>query len=871
MNRKNSKIEEFKSKLDKLRTQNAAERDRDKAEIERLTERLYEENKEAINKLRVAFEDITSADGSSKARAQGGQISGGNMEANIELVSKLQEADAMIEKKDRRNLQLEEKIIELQIAKEHLAEKLAQTEGTSDRLREKVRRLTMKLESKTMDTLVRKLKAQLIAKEKKMSGLRTAVVALKTEFVKAEQEREEERIRADRTRQGAADSEGTRYRDAIGRLRHQVDVLQKRIERTREDLGRAQDSEADLKSENSKLRRKLQEAVEDAEATEGDVARGVGDMRRYQRQVQDLQREVRQLKSKLKVAQSESRRVETMTSPRRGMPETAASTESKIPGAGRVLGGSRSSSNLVSPRAPRGRTADLLKRIKVLEAQNSALRGAVRNSLEETDRSPVTKTTLKGSKHEGWDAQKRMQKKIKTLQGLIKERTIELEATRGQVEQAKSLLERSNRERSVLQSRLERATGNRSGTMRGGASAEEKEERSSQLSKLESMQSLRDKLFDAENEIARLEKVIKVEKESELAKLRAKLDDFESQIRDRDDELVEVNRRYRSLRSTSTKAADSYRREDELSERLHDARVRVRTLQSDLVSREQTNVELRFETEHLENENARLRTRLADLEAYRSERSTYATPESSQRRKPGQRFSRERDLEGVVDAMKRVMSKLKSENERLKKSTASNVKYVELRKQVRDLKAKVEVLENSKRQLQDRADADADAAVQHSKTKRRLATIKSEIEDKDAELRTVRQRAAQLRKENAHLRDEIEQANDRIMAKSSRRASPAGPDPADDSRVAVLEESVARKEVLIKSLQQRLASKPGQDRQLDAMRSENSRLKEENAKLMSELGAFDLDFFEEIEDLKYKYQQAMRRNDALEEQLRQRT
>jgi predicted RNase H-like nuclease (RuvC/YqgF family) len=37
------------------------------------------------------------------------------------------------------------------------------------------------------------------------------------------------------------------------------------------------------------------------------------------------------------------------------------------------------------------------------------------------------------------------------------------------------------------------------------------------------------------------------------------------------------------------------------------------------------------------------------------------------------------------------------------------------------------------------------------------------------------------------------------------------------------------------------------------------RLREENEKLQQELKAFDLDFFEEIEDLKWKYQEAMKR------------
>ncbi|RLO09758.1 hypothetical protein DYB28_004493 [Aphanomyces astaci] len=44
-------------------------------------------------------------------------------------------------------------------------------------------------------------------------------------------------------------------------------------------------------------------------------------------------------------------------------------------------------------------------------------------------------------------------------------------------------------------------------------------------------------------------------------------------------------------------------------------------------------------------------------------------------------------------------------------------------------------------------------------------------------------------------------------------------------------------------------------------------LRQENARLTAELSAFDLDFFDEIEDLKFKYAQAIRQKQALETQL----
>ncbi|CAN0507011.1 unnamed protein product [Ectocarpus sp. 12 AP-2014] len=45
----------------------------------------------------------------------------------------------------------------------------------------------------------------------------------------------------------------------------------------------------------------------------------------------------------------------------------------------------------------------------------------------------------------------------------------------------------------------------------------------------------------------------------------------------------------------------------------------------------------------------------------------------------------------------------------------------------------------------------------------------------------------------------------------------------------------------------------------DRLKKENDRLREENDRLSEELGAFDHEFFEEIEDLKYKYSEAVRK------------
>jgi predicted nucleic acid-binding Zn-ribbon protein len=52
--------------------------------------------------------------------------------------------------------------------------------------------------------------------------------------------------------------------------------------------------------------------------------------------------------------------------------------------------------------------------------------------------------------------------------------------------------------------------------------------------------------------------------------------------------------------------------------------------------------------------------------------------------------------------------------------------------------------------------------------------------------------------------------------------------------------------------------------EVSSLREQLSKLSTENAKLKSELSAFDLDFFEEIENLKYSHAEAVRKLKAME-------
>lgn len=66
LERKNEQLEEYEAKIEALRQTAKAEREKDSAEIQRLTDRLFDENREAIQKLRTAYEDVANGADASK-------------------------------------------------------------------------------------------------------------------------------------------------------------------------------------------------------------------------------------------------------------------------------------------------------------------------------------------------------------------------------------------------------------------------------------------------------------------------------------------------------------------------------------------------------------------------------------------------------------------------------------------------------------------------------------------------------------------------------------------------------------------------------------------------------------------------------------
>jgi chromosome segregation ATPase len=172
-----------------------------------------------------------------------------------------------------------------------------------------------------------------------------------------------------------------------------------------------------------------------------------------------------------------------------------------------------------------------------------------------------------------------------------------------------------------------------------------------------------------------------------------------------------------------------------------------------------------------------------------------------------------------------------------------------------------------------------------ARLKEQSVQLRQKLKRANEDLKKFRKEIDALRTGRDRLQSELEQANEQIYRNRIKRDSErdkTGQGKKDqlaldlskaESKIDGLERQLdeakgelRRRERDIERIGQRAASS---DTQRDARMVEDNRsLREENEKLRDELSAFDMEFFEEIEDLKYNYQQVSEENNKLRDRIR---
>lgn len=211
---------------------------------------------------------------------------------------------------------------------------------------------------------------------------------------------------------------------------------------------------------------------------------------------------------------------------------------------------------------------------------------------------------------------------------------------------------------------------------------------------------------------------------------------------------------------------------------------------------------------------------------------------------------RERELTQVVSAMQKVIEKLQQENENMKKTAVSNVKYMEAVHAQRQSKKRVQELEAELVEAAEKFAA-VSGGTPGSAMAERMVKVEAELASAQKRLKAEKEMCEQLRRELSQLKEQQEKdAAERVQQQRQPQ-----PQPPAEPRPAVATEDAAAQTTIAEPTSS--SGKGPADADTLGMVARIGSLERENAELRRELDAFDADFFNEIFDLKQRYKEAV--------------
>ena len=465
------------------------------------------------------------------------------------------------------------------------------------------------------------------------------------------------------------------------------------------------------------------------------------------------------------------------------------------------------------------------KQIRLLSAQNIALR-------QDDPRPSTYKDKTQNNK-----SQDKEMKKWTLQQKQLAEKEQQKQKRRNDILQMR--LTEAKREKEVLESQLQQSR-------KTCAQLQETNSQSQPQDRIEppsrekplppglimKLEPLREQVFQLEKEKRDLEQELQVEVPNRLKTIERQNQVLEQRLRKLDQNSLHVE----NENDEDTQKKDSRRRIERL-----------------LLEKEALVVEFRFENETLRLDLERYARRCVELEQYLS-----AATNGSKRSSPGPNSnhlltqisssSHNPKEERVIQSLKQVIEKLQRDNMRLEKNRSSETQFMEQKKHLRKVRNQVDVLESEKQDLVSKCQR-----LEHSRTKLRQLEEANQQLKRQLRLKTTESQAMieKVRESEALVDFEAQKQPQKENHDIHHHAS-------EKKRIRQLEKRIAN---LQEEVEDSRGSSTGAGKKVQ---QEWLALEKENERLRTELSAFDADFFEEIEDLKYKYAQAREHIQSLE-------
>uniref|UniRef100_A0A670ISG1 Centrosomal protein 290 n=1 Tax=Podarcis muralis TaxID=64176 RepID=A0A670ISG1_PODMU len=474
----------------------------------------------------------------------------------------------------------------------------------------------------------------------------------------------------------------------------------------------------------------------------------------------------------------------------------------------------------------------------------------------------------KSSKEEliRWEESKKWQMKMEGMRNKLKEKEKEVESLAKQLNTVKELFSKADKEKITLQKKLKNCGVTVDQVVGVRASESERE-----------LEELRKRNIDLENEIVHLKTQYAVPRDSVVEDLHLKNRYLQEKL------LVlekQLSRDTFSRPSTSGLGSDDqYQKEQEL--------------QKENLMLSSENMELRFQLEQANKDLPRLKKAEAERKLGNvrgSGRSGKTIPE----------------LEKTIGLMKKVVERVQRENEELKKApgVVSNEKLASLEQENECLKTEMEKL---------KVHLGGELSMRYELKTKGTEKIIAENERIRKELKKEAENSEKLRIAknnleiiNEKLTAELEETIRKLSLAESRNLQVEGADGKGGKSIVItrmyenkmkeMEADIAKKTQAISDLKQALQKstecEEKNEKYIEILKEQVSKHDsgcnlptifnlyfickflmhnlpfEEVRKLKNELDHFDPSFFEEIEDLKYNYNEEVKKNILLEEKLK---
>jgi len=772
---KNRALTRAQQAMTDLRADAVEKQAEDRATIEELNELLFKQNQREIANMReaVTFGVESTAvsggapSGSNKAESSAAARSktrGGGRFADAsrdDLIAMIDEKEVAVE---ALTMKYEQQRARHESAEARLQEAADLRVGEANRVVAQASRSAGASQSaKVLETLVSRLKTQLSSKEKRIAQLKDAVRELEKKLGDA----------LTRSADVAARAAGTVSERAASRAgeENKTAVLAEKLRRAQDALARLEARERDWNEEKRAL---LQEKRAARRRESAESAKALGSSR------PEAAREPRGSRA-----------------PPRGLAGgVAISHDDADAHAAAALAVARERAeeleNRVKALTARNAKLDrMLRAEREAERNEAALKESVgvgarsdREAYDVNDENEAVEDSLgaKTRREETlarWEEGVKLRKRAETLAKKLSTKTRELEAAEKLVERGRNAVADAAKEKHALAAKLRAATD-----ALAGKAAPAKPDAPDP----EAARKLHLECEALHRELASTRRVVDVEQAGEMARLQRRVDELEA----------------------DASAGASRRPERSALE------TRVRVLETDLLSKEDAEMGLRFEAEQQSARADRLQRRLDELfrrpgSAGGFEKGSVSGRDAASRRA--------QELEDVVDALKKVVEKQQSELSSLRARLASAARVAEAAKTAKALKQTV-------------------------------ASLEAEV----AELRGSEEEATSLRRKCVDL--------ERRLAARSRATSD---DAAAASILAQAQAEAADAALRLAETRDALAASEGA---LDAARADAARaralgggdsetvaerLRLENADLRAELDALDPAFFDEVMAMKRAY------------------